>query len=61
MTGLLSEILEVEVEIGHDGGSGFTYSGDVLDDGGTMRRISRNRTRKEVWHNEPDDTFPRAR
>ena len=40
MTGLLSEILEIEVKVGHDGGSGFAYGQDVLDDGGTMRRIS---------------------
>ena len=32
MTGLLSEVLEIEVEIGHDGGSGFAFSRYVLDD-----------------------------
>ena len=59
MTGLLFEILEIEVKVGHDGGSGFAYSQDVLDDGGTVRRISRDG--KGVRQNKPDDALPRAR
>ena len=59
VTGLLSEVLEIEVKIGHDGRSGFAYSHDVLDDGGTMQRISCDR--KEVRNNEPDDALTRAR
>ena len=59
MTGLLFEILEIEVKVGHDGGSGFAYSQDVLDDGGTMGKISWDT--KGVRPNKPDDTLPRAR
>ena len=59
MSSLLSEVLEIEVKVDHDGGSGFAFSRDVLDDGGTMRRISCDR--KNVTNNEPDNTFPRAR
>ena len=35
VTGLFSEVLEVEVKIGHDGGFGFAFGLDVLDNGGT--------------------------
>ena len=35
MTGLLVEIPEIEVEVGHDGRSRFADSHNVLNDGGT--------------------------
>ena len=36
---MLVEILEVEVEVGHDRGSGFAYSRNVLNDGGTGGKL----------------------
>ena len=40
MTGLLVEIPEVEVEIGHDGRSSFAYGRNVFNDGGAGEKLS---------------------
>ena len=59
MTGFLVDIPEIKIKVGHDRGSSFAYSHDVLNDGGTGEKISSDR--KEEWDNEPNDAFPRAR
>jgi hypothetical protein len=58
-TGFLFDIPEIEVKVGHDGGSSIACGHDVLDDGGTGKKISSDR--KEARKNKPDDAFPRAR
>ena len=59
MTGLLVEIPEVEVEIGHDGRSSFAYSRNVFNDGGAGEKLSSDNGQART--NKPDNAFPGAR
>jgi hypothetical protein len=59
VTAFLVGISEIEVKVGHDGGSSIACGHNVLDDRGTGERISFDM--KEARNNKPDDAFPRAR